>query len=97
MAEDRLMASARKMQVKMMVGYVLDKTSSATEDEFIERFSSGVKVTDNLRGLQSQADGKLALLKTEHQELYDTWSVEDYTPKAKVNIRILYSYVYMYI
>ena len=41
------MASARRMQLKMMVDYVLEKTSSATEDEFIDRFLSAQKVSSS--------------------------------------------------
>ena len=69
------MAAARKIQIKMMVDFVLEKTSSATEDEFIDRFLSSQKITENLKSLQIQADSKLQLLKAEHQELYEAWSI----------------------
>ena len=71
------MAGARKMQVRMMVDFVLEKTESVTEKDFLERYINSQKITENLKSLQLQADSKLILLKAEYQSLYESWSIGD--------------------
>ena len=71
------MAGARKMQMKMMVDFVLEKTESANEKDFLERYINSQKITENLKSLQLQADSKLILLKAEYQSLYENWSIGD--------------------
>ena len=69
------MAGARKMQMKMMVDFILEKTASTNEKDFIERYLNSQKITENLKSFQFQADSKLVLLKSEYQNLLDHWSI----------------------
>ena len=71
------MMGARKMQVKMMVDFVLEKTESTNEKDFLERYNNSQKITENLKSIQVQADSKLILLKAEYQSLYENWSIGD--------------------
>ena len=60
---------AKVIQSTMMWEYVMEKTGSVHEDELIERFLQGKKLTDSLLAQQSLADSRLAQLRTEHDEV----------------------------
>ena len=69
----RLEEEAHSVQMKMMVEYVLERTKSVSDDEFLERFKAANKLTDSLRGSQIQADAKCLSLKAQLVDLQRAW------------------------
>ena len=71
--KERQEAAARNMQAKMFVDFVLDRSKSLNEDQFLERYRTATKLSDSLRLLQIQADSKLLLLKAQLADLQVVW------------------------
>ena len=71
--KERQEAAARNMQAKMFVDFVLDRSKSLNEDQFIERYRTATKLSDSLRLLQIQADSKLMVLKAQLADLQVVW------------------------
>lgn len=65
--------NASSVQAEIMFTFVTEKTGSSSEDEFIQRFNSGQKLTETLRSQQILADSKLAHLRSEYNDLYSSW------------------------
>ena len=71
--KERQDAAARNMQAKMFVDFVLDRSKSLNEDQFIERYRTATKLSDSLRLLQIQADSKHLVLKAQLADLQVVW------------------------
>eukprot|EP01034_Spumella_vulgaris_P021817 gene21817-27886_t len=63
-----------RLAVQKTVTYLFEKTESTSADEFIDRFNQGQKLLETMKTQQILVDSKLAQLRTEHHELYSTWS-----------------------
>jgi hypothetical protein len=71
--KQQIIDNASSIQAEMMFSFVTEKTGSSSEEEFIQRFNSGQKLTESLRSQQILADSKLAHLRSEYNELYSSW------------------------
>jgi hypothetical protein len=64
--------NAREMSCKLQLDYLMEKTGSVNENEFLDRYFAGQKTKDSLKAMQNLADSKLSQLRTEHAELLGT-------------------------
>jgi len=69
-----VLANARSVQASITMNYIKDHTGSISDDDFIYRYKSAQKLTETLHGHQLLADSKIAQLRSEHADLYATWS-----------------------
>ena len=60
---------ASQVQAKMVYDFLMEKTRSTSDEELVDRFLSGKKLTETLQGQQIQVDSRLAQLRAEYDDL----------------------------
>lgn len=74
-----------EMESKKLMEYLQDKTHSSSAEEFIEKFTSNIQLTDSLRTHQNVCESKIAQLRAEHAELYDSWGATVFEKGGELN------------
>lgn len=65
--------SRSEAEAKRKLEYLQEKTHSSSPEEFIEKFTSNIQLTDSLKTHQNVCDSKIAQLRQEHTDLYESF------------------------
>lgn len=60
-------------EAKRKLEYLQEKTHSSSPEEFIEKFTSNIQLTESLKTHQNVCDSKIAQLRQEHTDLYESF------------------------